>query len=49
MDSAGWVIEQASRGPAKMPVLGQRGQIPQLFQRDHRDKINLSDRVRQYD
>ena len=29
-------------GPAKMPMLGQRGQISQLFQRDHGDKINLS-------
>ena len=30
-------------GPAEMPMLGQRGEISELFQRDHIDKINLSE------
>ena len=44
MDSAGWVTAQASAARPKCRCSRQRGQITQLFQGDHADKIILSRR-----
>ena len=36
-------------GPAEMPVVSERGQITQLAQSDHADKLDLSTVPNQYD
>ena len=49
IDSAGWRDRAILGGPAEMPVLGERSEITQLAQRDHADKLILSQCTNQYD